>query len=166
MNNNTVILLSDEYAEVCATVDDSIIDYADSLFNYSECEYISDVFFRNACDAEDIYYDNLIAWVQAKDNAWLLEDVIEEGLYNIERGYNLYDHIRRAQNLACEREQFDNASDIIKIAAIKYLVNQTDTIGADLLDTIYSELDSIDTSARICDIFEAVNNCLDTIDNE
>lgn len=156
-----VVMLQNVINELMEQMNDSAIDCANELFDYSEGAYISDCFGEIADSHVDIYNYNLVSWLQESvDNIYMLEEVAQEGLIDF-KNYDFYRHIQTAQYENYLHSYYADEENIIKFVALKYLLKSTESIGSDLLDNIYYELNGVDNNDYVGDIFESVNNCLD-----
>lgn len=156
-----VVMLQNVINELMEQMNDSAIDCASEMFDYSGDNYICDCFSQIADSHADIYNYDLVNWLQeSADNIYMLEEVAKEGLIDF-KNYDFYDHIRAAQYESYLHIYYADAENIIKLVALKYLLKSTESIGADLLGNIYYELNGVDNNDYVGDIFESVNNCLD-----
>ena len=133
--------------------------YAEDIHDYSGRTYICDAITEIADSRTSIYYSDILDFI--RNNPEALAEVVEEGLYCVDsrHSYDLYKHAQAAEFMTIEREIYDNLEDAIKAYAANYIREQyhTETISADIWESIADDLDSIDNNDTLDDITDIVD---------
>ena len=140
-------------------------DHGDALNDYRDSsEYICDAISEIADQRTSIYYSDILAFISEHPDA--LADVIDEGLYDPSRGYNLYQHGQAAEYMTIERDIYDHLADSLMIAAVDFIRYNLDRrqIPAELAELLREWCDEADNNDRMDEIPDRIREYFDTLE--
>ena len=133
-------------------------EYGEYLTDYIGSDsYICDAYHKIADNNTSIYYHDILKFIS--ENPEALADVVHEGLYEINRNYDLYQHGQMAEYYTILQNLYEHTEDAIKLAILNYIKYTLK------LDEISEEADNeidglLDDSERLSTILESVDAIL------
>ncbi len=142
-------------------------DYGDDLNDYRDTDhYICDAISYVADNATSIHYSDILDFIRRDPEA--LADVIDEGLYDPSKNYDIWKHAQAAEYMTIERDIHENIADILMMCAvhfIRYDLN-LEEIDEELAEIVREWCDEADHNDRMNEIPDQIREWLDERENE
>ena len=142
-------------------------DHGDQLNDHRDSDgYICDIIAEIADANTSIYYRDILDFIRRNPDS--LADVIDEGLFDPSRDYDLYKHAQAAEFMTIERDIYDHLADSLMAAAVNFIRFDLDIveIPEELADLLREWCDDADNNDRMNDIPDKIREYLDDFTEE